>query len=247
MLMLPAAGHQGAPACAQRARLLLVGGPDLSRCRVAGQLQPRGYELQRVPGLTSGDNLEAFDIVVFALPVAGAEAVLGWCASRKDRIGPSLLVLHAADDANYAVRVLEAGADDCVLAPHNLREVEARVRALLRRRDRNRIRYGGRHLIFDGLLLDAGRRRVEGLDGRAVVLTQGQYGLLAALLARPREVVSREYLVETVLGADSDAFDRAIDVHVSRLKKRLAQISDVELITCYRGVGYRIEVSRVIH
>jgi two-component system OmpR family response regulator len=244
MLMLPAAPIMGPPTCSRRARLLVVGGPDLARCRVAGQLGPRGYEIERVPEIGANLDVKSFDVVVFALPAAKADAVVAWCAVLHGPAAPSLLVLHAANDAGSAIRVLDAGADDCLLAPHNLREVEARVRALLRRRDR-RMRPGRRHLVFDGLRLDAERRRVESRDGSAVVLTESQHRLLAALLARPREVVSREELIATVLGQESDAFDRAIDVHVSRLKKRLAQISDLELITAYRGVGYRIEVSHV--
>ena len=83
---------------------------------------------------------------------------------------------------------------------------------------------------------------VRAPNGRAVEITPLQHRLLSALLARAGEVVSREHLLTQVLGEDSDSFDRAIDVHVSRLKKRLAQVSEAELITAYRGVGYRLGV-----
>jgi two-component system OmpR family response regulator len=141
--------------------------------------------------------------------------------------------------------MLEAGADDCLLAPHNPREVLARVRALLRRRDRSRAPSARTHRVFDGHLLDAMKLIVRAPDGREVEITPLQQRLLSALLARPGEVVSREHLLAQVLGADTDSFDRAIDVHVSRLKKRLARVSEAELITAYRGVGYRLDVVHV--
>jgi two-component system OmpR family response regulator len=95
-------------------------------------------------------------------------------------------------------------------------------------------------------VFDAIHRRIEAPDGRAVELTQGQHRLLAALLARPGEVVSREELLGAVLGEETDSFDRAIDVHVSRLKKRLAQVIDADLIKSYRGVGYRMDVRQIV-
>jgi two-component system OmpR family response regulator len=100
--------------------------------------------------------------------------------------------------------------------------------------------------MFDGLQLDSINLVVRGPDGRAAGITPAQHRLLAALLARPREVVSREQLLDCVLGEETDSFDRAIDVHVSRLRKRLARVSDVDLITNYRGVGYRLEVAEVV-
>ena len=157
--------------------------------------------------------------------------------------GPPILVLHPGDHPHDAAHMLEAGADDCLLAPQNPREVLARVRALIRRRDRSRRPQSGPRELADGCLLDGRRLVVRASDGRQVGLTPLQHRLLSALMARPGEVVSREHLLAHVLGENTDSFDRAIDVHVSRLKKRLAQVCEAELITAYRGVGYRLDLS----
>jgi DNA-binding response OmpR family regulator len=117
------------------------------------------------------------------------------------------------------------------------------VRALVRRRERNRAGPQPVRELVDGCHVDALNLVVRAADGRAVGITPLQHRLLEALLARPGEVVSREQLLAQVLGEDTDSFDRAIDVHVSRLKKRLAQVCENDLITAYRGVGYRLELA----
>ena len=139
------------------------------------------------------------------------------------------------------MRILEAGADDCLLAPHNPREVVARVRALIRRRDQGPAPKARPSRLGADCLVDPFNLRIRAPDGREASLTPLQHRLLSALMSRPGEVLSREYLMQQVLGEETDSFDRAIDVHVSRLKKRLAQVSDAELITSYRGVGYRLD------
>lgn len=223
-------------------RLLVVGGRRAGQCRTTGQLEPRGYELTRIPGLPLPTPLDV-DVIIFALPENEADAVACACAQLRLLGGPMTIVLAQGDDRNEAARMLEAGADDCLPAPHNPREVVARVRALLRRRAACARAAPPR--MFDGHLLDAMNLIVRAPDGREVSITPLQHRLLSALLARPGEVVSREQLLAQVLGEDSDSFDRAIDVHVSRLKKRLAQVTASDLISAYRGVGYRLEVSQL--
>lgn len=222
-------------------RLLVVGGRKAGPCRTTGQLEPRGYELVRIPALPLPAPLTQVDVIIFALPAPEADRIAAACAELARQGGPLTIVLADTADPNEAARLLEAGADDCLLAPHNPREVVARVRALLRRRERSRAQRPVTR-TFDGCRLDAINLLVRAPDGQAVEITPLQNRLLAALLARPGEVVSREQLLAQVLGENSDSFDRAIDVHVSRLKKRLAQVSAADLITAYRGVGYRLEV-----
>ena len=226
-------------------RLLVVGGRKAGQCRTTGQLEPRGYDLTRIPDLPLPTPLIHVDVIIFALPATEADRVAEACARLTPSGGPMTLVLADTADPNEAARMLDAGADDCLLAPHNPREVVARVRALLRRRDRNSARRPTTRCEFDGHRLDAVNLLVRAPNGRQVEITPLQNRLLGALLARAGEVVSREHLLAQVLGENSDSFDRAIDVHVSRLKKRLAQVSQTELITAYRGVGYRLEVQEV--
>src|SRR6185436_15671390 len=116
-------------------RVLVVGGRKAGQCRTTGQLEPRGYELTRIPGLPLPSPLAPVDIVIFALPAPDNDAVAEACARLRLLAGPLIIVLLQSSDPNEAARLLEAGADDCLLAPHNPREVVARVRALLRRRE----------------------------------------------------------------------------------------------------------------
>lgn len=226
--------------------LVVAGAGPARRCRATGGLEPRGYLVDRVAQLPDPLAPNAFDVVILVLPASADGAVARSCNRLREAGGPMILVLHAGRDPGFAVHALEAGADDCLAAPHNPREVVARVRALLRRRSRAARRYGGRHYVFDGCQLDSVNLVVRAADGREVEITPAQHRLLTVLLERPGEVVSRERLLDEVLGQASEAFDRAIDVHVSRLKKRLARVTDADLITSYRGVGYRLEVQQVL-
>lgn len=230
---------------APRPRVLLVASEEAHRA-VAVALRPRGYDVEVMADLSDVPVLGAFDAIALVASEWRDQALLEACRRLRTAGGPMLLVLLPGGARGAVVQVLEAGADDCLAGPHNPREVIARVSALIRRRGRNGRRYAGRYCVFDGHQLDSISMVVRGPDGRAAEITPAQHRLLTALLARPGEVVSREQLMICVLGEDSDSFDRAIDVHVSRLRRRLAQVSDVDLITNYRGVGYRLEVADVI-
>jgi len=225
--------------------VLVVGGVAPGPCPATVQLERRGYALQRVLELPAGLAPTSADVIILALPRGQDDRVIQHCADLRRLAWPAVIVLHQGADSEFVVRALEAGADDCLPSPHGPREVVARVTALLRRRARDARRYGGRHCVFDGHELDALTRIVRAPDGRQVEITELQHRLLSALLARPGEVVDREELLEHVLGEETESFDRAIDVHVSRLKKRLATVSDADLISCYRGVGYRLDVQHV--
>jgi DNA-binding response OmpR family regulator len=218
------------------ARILMVGG--CGQARAASLLCPHGYDVAYLHTLRSPPE-GRWDLVILSPRDGDDEATLQLCRSIRARCAAiALFVLAAGPDPAFALRAFRAGADDCLSAPQNPREVLARVRALLRRRERSR--RGGRPLMLaDGVRFDPERQRVDGAGERAVELTQGQSRLLVALLGRRGQIVSREVLIEEVLGQGSDAFDRAIDVHVSRLRRRLATVGATELITTYRGVGYR--------
>lgn len=150
----------------RRMRVLVVGGAVARRCDVAGSLEPRGYDIDwtsEPPAELTGD---AFDVVIFALPPTRDDTVVAACERLREAGGPAILVLHDGCDPGFAIRALEAGADDCIAAPHNPREVVARVRALLRRRARSPRRYGGRHHVFDGCQLDSQSLLIRAADGR---------------------------------------------------------------------------------
>jgi two-component system OmpR family response regulator len=136
---------------------------------------------------------------------------------------------------------LELGADDYVAKPFGLRELVARIRAILRRRarkpssepktERGRFRFGS-------LELDRRTRRVVDPDGRLVMLTKGEYALLTAFIDAPQRPLSREHLLQASR-VDADVFDRSIDVQILRLRRKLeVDPSAPQIIRTERGVGY---------
>jgi len=243
-LAAPRASPSAAASAPRRPRVLLVTAGE-AHAGLAAALEPRGYDVEMAAEPPRAPALGRFDAITLVASRQRHQMLFEHCRRLRIVGGPMLLVLLPGGDGGSVVRVLEAGADDCLASPHNPREVIARVGALIRRRARHGRRYAGRYCVFDGHQLDSISLVVRGPDGRAAEITPAQHRLLTALLARPGEVVSREQLLGCVLGEDTDSFDRAIDVHVSRLRRRLAQVSDVDLITNYRGVGYRLEVADV--
>lgn len=157
---------------------------------------------------------------------------------------------HRRDEIDRVVG-LELGADDYLTKPFNLRELLARVRAVLRRfdagrtapargPDRSRYRFSGWHL-------DRTNRRLTDPNGAPVTLTKGEYALLSAFLDAPQRPLSREYLLQATR-VHEDVFDRSIDVQILRLRRKLERDpSAPRVIQTERGVGYvfAVPVERV--
>ena len=153
---------------------------------------------------------------------------------------------HRRDEIDRVVG-LELGADDYVTKPFGLRELLARVRAVLRRQDLSRqgvdreaVSGGFR---FEGWHLDLRTRRLLNPDSVHVPLTKGEYALLVAFLMAPGRPLTREHLLQATR-VHEDAFDRSIDVQVLRLRRKLeVDPSSPRAIQTERGVGYRFSVA----
>jgi DNA-binding response OmpR family regulator len=156
---------------------------------------------------------------------------------------------HRRDDIDRVVG-LELGADDYLTKPFNLRELLARVRAVLRRFDTGRtpVREPERgRWRFLGWQLDRKTRRLTDPDGAPVVLTKGEYALLVAFLEAPQRPLSREHLLQATR-VHEDVFDRSIDVQILRLRRKLERDpSAPRVIQTERGIGYvfAVPVERV--
>ncbi|MCP4597417.1 response regulator transcription factor [Neptuniibacter sp.] len=136
---------------------------------------------------------------------------------------------------------LEMGADDYLSKPCNPRELSARIRAVLRRAEpqQRTTLFPDRPVEVAGIHLDPGLREAS-IQGEELELTGTEFNVLAYLLANAGSVLSKEQLTELVLHRKLAAYDRAIDVHVSRVRQKLAQqFADQELIKTIRGVGYQ--------
>jgi two-component system OmpR family response regulator len=148
---------------------------------------------------------------------------------------------HRHDEIDRVVG-LELGADDYVTKPFSLRELLARIRAVLRRQEAGRLApqhdpERGRSR-FGGWLLDRRARRLTGPDGAPVALTKSEYALLVAFLDAPQRPLTREHLLQATR-VHEDVFDRSIDVQVLRLRRKLeTDASAPGIILTERGVGY---------
>ena len=157
---------------------------------------------------------------------------------------------HRRDDIDRVVG-LELGADDYLTKPFNLRELLARVRAILRQFDVGRVAPARNpersRFRFGGWQLDCKTRLLTDPAGAPVTLTKGEYALLIAFLEAPQRPLSREHLLQSTR-VHEDVFDRSIDVQILRLRRKLERDpSTPRVIQTERGVGYvfTVPVERV--
>ena len=155
--------------------------------------------------------------------------------------GP-VIVVSGRGEAVERVVGLELGADDYVAKPFDFRELLARIRSLLRRAapvEAPAAPAPARRLAVAPLVLDLGWRRRPDAAGNEIILTTGEFELLRALLERPNEVRSRDELMNALYGREAGPFDRAIDVGVARLRRKVErEPSAPDLIRSVRGAGY---------
>jgi two-component system, OmpR family, response regulator len=156
-----------------------------------------------------------------------------------------IVMISGKGDMIDRVVGLELGADDYISKPFHLREVLARVRAVLRRYEASpemappTAGKAGERYRFDGWLLDISRRELYSTGGVRQDLTTAEFNLLEILVARPNRVLSRDNLMDLLKGIEWSPVDRSIDNLVGRLRKKIeAQPDSPELIKTVRGVGY---------
>jgi DNA-binding response OmpR family regulator len=155
----------------------------------------------------------------------------------------SVLLLTARGEDVDRIVGLEIGADDYLSKPFNPRELLARVRAILRRSAGAQAVQEQTLLRADGLELNLAARNVL-QNGKKIELTDVEFALLEALMRSPGKVVSREDISENVLGRKFHPFDRALDMHVSRLRRKLGENSEADAqVKTIRGVGYQLAVN----
>lgn len=158
----------------------------------------------------------------------------------RERSTVPVLMLTARDDEADRVLGLEVGADDYLTKPFSLRELLARVRAILRRIEllTRPPAEAAAPLLLGRLTLDPVARRVS-VDGEAVELTVKEYELLLMLTRHPGRSFSRGYLLDHIWGADYEGGDRTVDTQIVRLRRKLGEVG--ERISTVWGVGYRFE------
>ena len=159
----------------------------------------------------------------------------------------SVLLLTARGEDIDRIVGLEIGADDYLPKPFNPRELLARIRAILRRSATNRPaqaanKTGIKHLSVGGIELDSGARTAT-CNGVELDLTNVEFELLGALMGAPGQILTREHLTELVLDRRFNPFDRSLDMHVSRLRRKLDDAARLgDQIKTIRSVGYQLAV-----
>ena len=174
------------------------------------------------------------DLVVLDLMMPGEDGLSILRRLRKPG-GPAVIMLSAMGEDTDRIIGLEVGADDYLPKPCNPRELLARIRAVLRRRGEEPGGGGTAVRRFGAWTLDIVQREVRRLDTLPMALTDAEFRVLAAFLDRPQRVLSRDQLIEAGKGVDSEVFDRAIDVTISRLRKKLGPDDPIRTI---RNEGY---------
>jgi DNA-binding response OmpR family regulator len=200
-------------------------------------LEREGYDVRLVADGREGLRIfgeENPDLVILDLMLPGLHG-RDVCRAIRLRSATPVLMLTALDDERDVIEGLDLGADDYVTKPFKPKELMARVRAVLRRSD------GPTAVIEEiavGNVVLHPRARSVLVGDRPVDLRAKEFDLLLVLASRPRVVLSRDQLLAQVWGRDYDVDTRTIDVHINRLRTRLAE-STIEIETV-RGVGYRL-------
>ena len=181
------------------------------------------------------------DLVVLDVMLPGEDG-LSIC-KRLGTHGVPVLMLSALGSSSNRIAGLEGGADDYLAKPFEPRELLARVRSILKRESRDggftELRDQPVFHAFLGWKMNQAERSLEDPAGSELILTPGEFSLLCAFVVRPRRLLSRSQLQDLVLGPGSESFDRAIDLAVSRLRRKLAERDRSHIIETVRGEGYR--------
>ncbi len=228
---------------AEPARIIVVDDDSGIRDVVTEFLGRHGFDVESAADgqeLSRALSRRTFDLVVLDVMLPGEDG-LQICRRLSGVDGPGVIMLSAMGEETDRIVGLELGADDYLPKPCNPRELLARVRAVLRRRGEPRPQDGelGAQCEFAGWRLDLVRRELRTPDGVIVNLSGGEFSLLRAFVERPQRVLTRDQLLDLARGPDSDAYDRAIDVQISRLRRKLDDgAAGSELIRTVRNEGY---------
>jgi two-component system OmpR family response regulator len=230
------------PAVNQTTRILIVDDDASLRGLVSDFLARHGYcmfEADGGPEMRKVLEREPVDVVVLDVMMPGEDG-LSLARSLAHRRDLAIIMVSALGSETDRIIGLEVGADDYLPKPFAPRELLARIRAVLRRQQPSTEVTGEPSATyqFEGWTMDVVRRVLRDSRGVIITLSEGEFSLLRVFVERPQRVLSRDQLLEYARGPDSDAFDRAIDTQVSRLRRKLGSRSDEELVRTVRSEGY---------
>ncbi|MFC3581430.1 response regulator [Sphingomonas hylomeconis] len=221
-----------------RTILLVVDDDHTIRNLLAQSLSVHGYDVKTAASAQEMDVVLAHHkvaLVLLDVMMPGEDGVSA-CRRLSRQGGPPIVMLSALGDEPDRILGLEIGASHYLAKPCSPREILATVRAALRARSMVE-QIDARSFSFLGWRVDFTAHELVDGDGTLVDLTDGEFAVLRAFVERPRRVLARDALLEAARGPDTEAFDRAIDVQVSRLRRKLRSRGD-EIIRTIRNEGY---------
>jgi len=235
-------------ASADRSVHLAVLDDEVEITRLLGNyLGNQGFRVSQVHSGSMLLNLFADDPPALVLLDLGLPGEDGFSIARqlRERWRCGLVIVSGRGDAVDKVVGLEIGADDYVTKPFDLRELLARIKAVLRRLAPEPSNGAGpvaaprERLRFAGWTLDLAARRLTSASGAEVSLTSGEFELLGVLARHPGRVLSRDFLLEQTRGREAGPYERTVDVQIGRLRRKIEHNSeDPQIIKSVRGAGY---------
>jgi two-component system OmpR family response regulator len=226
-------------------RILIVEDDEDLRGEIAAYLGANGYSILQAEDAVAARSIfgaEGAELILLDVNLPGEDG-LSLCRSFAAQDGPPIMVLSALGEPVDRIIGLELGADDYLVKPIAPRELLARIRALLRRRAPGPAATKVDGYRFAGFSLDVDRRFLRTPSGATLLLTRSELTILQVLLASAPAVVRRDELAQLLRGVSDESASRGIDLHISRLRRKIHDQAHAEIIRTHRGVGYRIEVS----
>lgn len=220
-------------------RILVVEDNHRLNQSLTSSLVHEGYSVDSAYDGQEGQDLAEmtpYDLILLDILLPQKDGLEVCRDLRRRRIQTPILLLTARDSIDDRVQGLDCGADDYLVKPFAMRELLARLRALLRRQQP----YKQGQLEVGGLTIDPITHTVE-REGRPLDLTPKEFALLEYLMYHPNQVVTREMIEQHIWNYDFECESNVIDVYVRRLRRKIDDPFAVKLLTTVRGVGYRLQ------
>src|SRR2546427_1957072 len=220
-------------------RILVIEDNRRLNSSLASSLAHEGYSVDSAYDGQEGQDLAEltpYDLIILDILLPEKDGLEVCRDLRRRRVQTPILLLTARDSVDDRVQGLDCGADDYLVNPFAMRELLARLRALLRRQHP----HAQRRLEMADLVVDPITHSVE-REGQPIDLTPKEFALLEYLLYHPNQVVTREMIEQHIWNYDFECESNVIDVYVRRLRQKIDAPFAVKLLTTVRGVGYRLQ------
>ena len=220
-------------------RILVVEDNHRLNSSLASSLAHEGYSIDSAYDGQEGQDfaeMTSYDLIILDIMLPKKDGLEVCRDLRRRRVHTPILLLTARDTVDDRVQGLDCGADDYLVKPFAMRELLARLRALLRRQQPSK----QGHLEMGNLMIDPVTHTVE-REGQPIDLTPKEFALLEYLMYHPNQVVTRDLIEQHIWNYDFECESNVIDVYVRRLRRKIDDPFEVKLLTTVRGVGYRLQ------